>query len=242
MKATKKKSKPKDSAYHHGDLKKTLIQCAVRMLEKVHPEDLSLRELARLAGVSQAAPYRHFKNKEELVAAISQQGFELKFGYLLDAIRKYRSDPKEMYFQCALAYFRMGREHPQHFRLMISSSVKPCPDYPDLLAAASATFVVVRDMVEICQSAGVLGEGDPYQRAMNCWAVVNGFTALYADDRLSWLGIDDANAEHFLRGLMTQYLMGASQDLAKSPRKSALFTGELPSLYLSMMNQQKYES
>lgn len=227
--------------YHHGDLRRSLVSTAVELLKTLHPQELSLRELARKAGVSQAAPYRHFKNKEELLAAISQEGFEIKFSYMKDAIRTYRTNPREMYIQCGLSYFRMGKLHPQHFRLMVSSNVKPCPEYPELLKIAAATYVLVRDMVMICQEAGVIGPGDPYLRAMHCWTTVNGFTALYADKRLDWLGIEDDNAESFLRTLLEQSLAGAKYPLVLGSPPCQLFQTEFSAAHLAMMEAEKLE-
>ncbi|MFZ4404026.1 MAG: TetR/AcrR family transcriptional regulator [Pseudobdellovibrionaceae bacterium] len=230
-----KKNPTKTDTYHHGDLKKTLIEAAVRMLQKKTPAEISLRELAREAGVSQAAPYRHFKDKDTLLAAISQEGFELKFQYMKQAMDTYKDQPLEMFFQCGLSYFRMGLLHPQHFKLMFSANVKPGPEYPDLAQSAAKSFMLLRDMVKICQQAGVLGPGDPYHKAMHCWCVVNGFAALYADGRLAWLGVDPTNAEQALRTLNSQYLLGAHRDMKASEFDFALFQNEYSMLYKKMM-------
>lgn len=211
-KKTTKKSDNSDT-YHHGDLKSTLIESALRLIKAKGPENLSLRELAREAGVSQAAPYRHFIDKKELLAAIIEQGFEKKFQYMYDAIESAKNDPKEMYYACGLAYFRMGLKHPQHFKLMTSSEVIPGPDYPGLLEKASSTFILLREMVKYCQRKGIVGSGDPYHKAMNCWCVVNGFTALYAEGRLGFLGVTPENAEQCLRALLHQYQIGQTQPL-----------------------------
>jgi AcrR family transcriptional regulator len=207
------KHKKWTDGYHHGDLKSSLIDSALRLLKTKGPESLSLRELAREAGVSQAAPYRHFKDKKELIAAIIEQGFEKKFQYMYAAIEALKEDPQEMYYACGLAYFRMGLKHPQHFKLMTSSEVIPGPEYPGLLEKASSTFILLREMIKYCQKKGIVGAGNPYHKAMNCWCVVNGFTALYAEGRLGFLGVTPENAEHGLRALLSQYLIGHAQPL-----------------------------
>lgn len=213
----KKKKVPKTGAssdgYHHGDLKSTLIDSALRLLKTKSAESLSLRELAREAGVSQAAPYRHFKDKNELLAAIIEQGFEKKFKYMYEAISAVKNDPKELYYACGLAYFRMGLKHPQHFKLMNSSEINPGPEYPGLLEIASKTFILLREVVKYCQKKGIVGSGDPHHKAMNCWCVVNGYTSLYAENRLEFLGVTPDNAEMGLRALLSQYLVGQSQPL-----------------------------
>ncbi len=219
----KKKTITKSVTYHHGDLRSTLLETSIKMLASRSPSELSLRELAREAGVSGAAPYRHFKDKNELLAAISQQGFEMKFSYMIKAMKEAKGDPEKMFFGCGLAYFKMGKDHPQHFKLMMSSEVVPCETYPELMKIASTTFVLVREMIVRCQKKGLIGKGDAYLKAMNCWSVVNGFTSLYADGGLEWLGVTKANAEKALQTLMSQFLIGSSKPLDQSNYGFQLF-------------------
>jgi AcrR family transcriptional regulator len=208
--------KAKSSAYHHGDLRATLIALAVKTLKTRSPDTLSLRELAGKAGVSLAAPYRHFKDKQALLAAISQEGFDLKRRYMEAAIVEAKGDALKMYYGCGQAYFKMGRLHPQHFKLMVGSWVTPSEAHPDLMASAAATFAVLLKMITTCQKAGIIGSGDPTHKALNCWAVVNGFTALYAEGRLEWIGVTNDNAQNALASLMSQYLVGAAEPLSQS--------------------------
>src|SRR5919106_3067320 len=96
------------STYHHGDLRTALLQTAAKILEKQGLVALSLRELARLAGVSHNAPYRHFPDRDSLLAALAAEGFEL----LGDALQsRPRREMGEAYVEFALA-------HPERFRLM----------------------------------------------------------------------------------------------------------------------------
>ena len=210
-------------AYHHGNLRESLIAAAVKFLEKNPLEKLSLRTLALKAGVSQAAPYRHFKDRNEILAAISQQGFELKFKYMLEAFLANQGNPKELFNACAYAFFKMGLLHPQHFKLMLTSSVCPSPEYPELERAAGLSFALLKKMVEICQSAGVIGPGDPFHKSMHCWAVVTGFTTLYVEGRLTWLGINRANASAALRVFVEQFLHG-QQSALEPPSDFKLFS------------------
>ncbi len=218
-------AKSNQDSYHHGSLKKTLIQTAIRFLEKHPLEALSLRTLALKAGVSQAAPYRHFKDRDELLAAISQQGFEIKFQYMWEAFLTYQDQPKELLQACAQSYFKMGLKHPQHFKLMLTSPICPSPEHPKLEQAAGMAYALLKRVIEICQSAGIVGPGDPYHKSMHCWALVNGFTTLYAEGRLKWLGIDETNAENALRGFVDQYLIG-NQSPLPNPGDIRLFQTE----------------
>ncbi|MBX9768247.1 MAG: TetR/AcrR family transcriptional regulator, partial [Bdellovibrionales bacterium] len=108
----------KTDGYHHGNLRTVLLRTSIRMLKTQPATELSLRKLAREAGVSQAAPYRHFKKKEDLIAALMTEGFEIKARYMKEAVEASNGDLENQLFACALSYFKMGKNHPQHFKLM----------------------------------------------------------------------------------------------------------------------------
>lgn len=107
--------------YHHGDLRRALVEAAERILENEGPSALSLRAVAREAGVSAAAPYHHFKDKNELLAAIAQEGFEL----LAQAMREgaaHEEDPRRRLNALGVAYVRFARDNPALYNLMYSTS------------------------------------------------------------------------------------------------------------------------
>jgi len=242
-KKEQKKQSPKAGGgdqYHHGDLRAALISTAVKILEKIPPSDLSLRELARQAGVSVAAPYRHFKDKRELLAAIIEEGFEIKSQYMADAIRAAKRRPLDMYYGCGLAYFKMGRLHPQHFKLMVTSEIIPSPEFPGLLKAAAKSFMLLKEMLRFCQSKGLVGAGDPYHKAMHCWCMVNGFTSLYAEGRLMWIGVNPKNAEAALKTLMSQHLIGNKEPMSKSAFGFQPFTTPESDLQKKQILDQPY--
>src|SRR5579859_4246626 len=104
--------------YHYGNLRSALLAEALRALAEGGPASLSLRELARRLGVSHAAPYRHFADKDVLLAAIAQQGFELLAAEVEAAAAQH---PDESLFQLAdmgWAYVRFALRQPQHFQVM----------------------------------------------------------------------------------------------------------------------------
>ncbi len=209
----KPRTRKKTESYHHGDLRSALITAALRVLKTRTPSELSLRELAKQAGVSQAAPYRHFKDKEALIAAILEQAFTIKREYMERAMNDAQGDAHKIFIGCGLAYFRFGLDYPQHFNLMFSDHCRPDGNYPDLLRAAVSNYETVVKMVKISQDAGIIGAGDPFHHALHCWALVNGFTVLYTHGKLLWLGIDQDNAEKALIGLIEQYRKGSSAPL-----------------------------
>jgi AcrR family transcriptional regulator len=174
--------------------------------------------------VSIAAPYRHFKDKRALLAAIMEIGFNLKLQYMTEAISKQKGDAEKIYYAIGLAYFRMGLEHPQHFRLMVNAEVFPSEEFPQLLEASAKSFIALKYSIQYCQSKGIIGAGDPYHKAMNCWCVVYGFTSLFVEGRLQWLGVNKENAESALKTLISQHLQGNKTSLAKSDFGFCTFT------------------
>ncbi len=143
------------SSYHHGDLKAALLQTAGEMLEQQGLTSLSLRELARRAGVSHNAPYRHFPDRESLLTALAAEGFEL----LGDALQ---SRPRR---EMGEAYVEFALQHPQRFRLMFGG-VLPGRD---------------RRAYECLQRAFAdLGEHAQYAAAA-AWALVHGLSHLLLD-------------------------------------------------------------
>ncbi len=228
----------KSKSYHHGDLKKALITTAVKMLQKVAASELSLRELARQAGVSQAAPYRHFKNKEALLAAISQEGFELKLKYMQEAVAAVGDNHDEAMYACAEAYLKMATLHPEHFKIMSSSSVLPTEEHPELLASAQDTIMFVMSVVERGQKAGIIGAGDPAHRSMHCWAVVHGFSSLLAERRLEWMGVTPDNAKQAIRTLVSQFTQGSKTDLEPGLFGFSLFQTEYSQHYLKLLKDR----
>lgn len=110
----------------------------------------------------------------------------------------------------------MGLKHPQHYKLMFNSEIVPCHKYADLQSASAITFQTLRKMVEICQTHGIIGKGDSYVIGLHCWSVVNGFTSLYAEERLTWIGVTAQNAEKSLKSLLSQFLTGINKPLENS--------------------------
>jgi AcrR family transcriptional regulator len=221
------KHSKKGYTYHHGELKQGLLRAALWHLEAAGPESLSLRELAQELGVSQAAPYRHFKDRDALIATLSQEGFEIKYQKMRDAMLATMDRPVEMFHACARAYLDMALEHPQHFRLMMSGTVCPNEDRPELMLAACRSFVLLKIMIQRCQRAGVIAEGDSNHRALQCWALVHGFASLYSAGRLEWTGIHRENAAAAFDLMIEQVRTGIGQSpLPSKPRFVPFVEGE----------------
>lgn len=172
-------------AYHHGNLRQSLIEMAEQLLHEKGPGALNLRAVARQAGVSHTALYRHFSSKDELLLAIAQKGFEkLAAAAADDVARKNNRDAAAKLADIAAAYVKFACEHPNQYRLMftqvnVDGERKPAHQlaHQDLSAAIGAIQQGQRDGV-IDPSA------DPYELAMYVWVAVHGLTVLLIDDQL----------------------------------------------------------
>jgi AcrR family transcriptional regulator len=137
----------KRRAYHHGDLRHALLKAAAVEIEQRGYEGLSLRELAASLGVSRSAPYRHFADREQLLAALATQGFvELKQRYEQSPAS---ATPAARLRACGQAYLRLAAERPQLFRLMFASDLlnSGSPPDPALAQAATACYVAFEALV-----------------------------------------------------------------------------------------------
>jgi len=163
--------------YHHGDLKRALIKAALELLAEGGVQALTLRAAARAAGVSPAAPYRHYEDKAALLAAVATEGFTT----LTDRLRQARAsvdDPLEQLRRTAVAYVEFAAECTPHFRVMFGHELTERARFGDLVEAADAAHAELTGAIETCQAAGIIRPGDPQYLAMSAHAMVHGVASL----------------------------------------------------------------
>jgi AcrR family transcriptional regulator len=159
--------------------------------------NFTLREVARRAGVSHAAPYNHFVNKSALLAEVAAVGFEGLRREMLAVARGLRSS-RQALPGIATAYVRFGVEHPAHYRLMFGPELATEPSQV-LQQASDAAFAVLTSTLERGQAAGELRRGSVRDQAIAAWSLVHGLTTLLIDQRLSSLGVSTSEAERQAR-------------------------------------------
>jgi AcrR family transcriptional regulator len=173
--------------YHHGDLRRTIVAAAVELVRETQSVEFSIRELARRAGVSHNAPYKHFADKRELLAAVSAQGFEM-LAARMAAAGNVRSSPRKRITSMARDYVRQGIENPALYRLMFGGYLTgPDDERPAVeRAAAFTTRALLADAI----SNGALGE--PIANTVRnerkidgailvYWSLLHGLTLLLID-------------------------------------------------------------
>lgn len=167
------------TTYHHGDLKAQLLTHAREHLELQGADALSLREMARTIGVTHAAAYRHFADKNALLHALAVAGFDALKAACIQATDAAANAPLERLKACGAAYVRFGRKNPNMLRHMFGVAGQPGPAAPVALASAEV-FALLMQLVADGQKAGVIRDGDTRAVAQACWALVHGLASLLA--------------------------------------------------------------
>lgn len=173
-----------DRPYHHGDLKNALIQAGLEVLAARGMTALNLREVARRAGVSHAAPYRHFANKEALLAAIAEDGFHQLNEAMSVAVKTAGQSAEEHFFAIGRAYVYFALAHPDSFRLMFSHIVGDRSGYPSLYRSAKVSFQALFGVLVIGQASGAFVEGDLMPLAESVWSMVHGLATLLVENQI----------------------------------------------------------
>ena len=195
--------------YHHGDVPRALMDAALVSIRENGVERLSLRALARDVGISQTAPYRHFKDKTHLLVKLASEGF-----YTLAAQkRSTRTTPysQENLIDVGIAYVQFAKNHPEQYKLMFGSSIEHRRDYPELMDASHTAFQCIFEHVEEGINAGFLVDRDPEILAKSCWTTVHGIASLLIDGFFENI---DYDFDDFLRQQVTFNIRGIS----KSPQ------------------------
>lgn len=185
--------------YHHGDLRVALLAQAEATLERTGVTGLSLRELARDVGVSHGAPRRHFADKEALLAALAEEGFE-RLGSALAAAAASGGAFADRLLATAHAYVGFATSHPALLELMFTAKHGPAAT-PRLVEASQATFESLLELMVDGQRAGEVAAGDPEQVGAAVFAAVHGIAALASAGMLDAAAVT-ATVDDAVRRLM----------------------------------------
>ncbi len=166
---------PQSSTYHHGNLRAACLRAARELLEEDGSAGLSLRAVARRAGVSPTAPYRHYADRDALVSAVAAQGYR-ELAEALATAHPSPSRPDDL-AAVAVAYVRFALDHPALFRVMFAEPCDPADE-----ERAAATAVISEYLRGIVHRA--FPGGDPDALSTTVWALVHGLAFLHLDGKL----------------------------------------------------------
>ena len=206
-KMAKTSKRPAGSDYHHGDLRAALVAAAAELLESEGASTLSLRSVARAAGVSHAAPYRHFRDKHELLEAVAASGFRVLESSLDEVQQRFPDDPRRQMVEACQIYVRETLAHPHRAHLMFGGFLDAARRSEELRLAAEESFAKLVETVR-------RGEGSLYRPiptrdlVLTLWSATHGLAMLSAAGRLETLDPEgdpmarmEAVVDHILAGL-----------------------------------------
>jgi AcrR family transcriptional regulator len=199
--------------YHRVNLKQNLLDSAVVLIAEVGPQAFTLREVARRAGVSHNAPYRHFRDKDDLLAAVAAEGFDRLTGEMKTAMAKGRTAAERLNL-AGRGYVRFALQSPQHLLVMFEG---PKPSEPRAQHAASArrAFQILLDAIATAQAEGALPKGDPHRFAVVAWSGVHGLAKLAIGGQLPFNPKETLEFANYL----TQVLANGMANIASGGRR-----------------------
>ena len=166
--------------YHHGNLREALIKAALDLITAKGPAGFTFAEAARAAGVSPAAPYRHFRDRDELMADLARQGFERFEAFLQTAWNEGRPDAFTAFGNIGKAYLAFARTEPAYYSAMFEAGI-PLDSYPVLREAGDRAFAILRQASEaLCQSLPKANRPPALMMALHIWSLSHGIASLFA--------------------------------------------------------------
>jgi len=169
--------------YHHGNLKEVLVEAARQLIAQRGTEGFSLTEAARLAGVSAAAPYRHFRDREALLAEVARSGYEHFSEQLAEAWNEGRPTPLTAFANMGRAYLEFAREEPASYAAMFEAGLS-VDEWPELKSAADTAFNILSGAC-----AGIARSLPPEKRppgdlmSLHVWAISHGIATLFSEGK-----------------------------------------------------------
>jgi AcrR family transcriptional regulator len=171
------------TSYHHGDLPRAMVDEAVRLIQAEGIDALTLRSVGARLGVSRSALYRHFADKEALLAAVALEGFRLLRAALRQAWQASTPGPRRM-DGMGLAYVDFAVTHPSHYRVMFGADLSRLGETVAASDESTDAFQALVDAIVAQQREGFVRPDEPMRLALYIWAVVHGVAMLGLDRRL----------------------------------------------------------
>jgi AcrR family transcriptional regulator len=208
--AIDKKTDSDTPHYHHGDLRNALLQAAEQLLVEQGVAGLSLRAVAKQAGVSHAAPYRHFRDKAALLRALAQSGFERLAAVMQTATDTVAYNPELKLVEAGVAYVRLAVDQPEISQLMFGGSVEPQNDEA-YQQAARAAFEALVEIIREGVSTGVFRDRDLQELALVAWTAMHGMAMLMTAHLLDAGSMGQADLDEQVRSVARNVIYGISK-------------------------------
>jgi AcrR family transcriptional regulator len=175
-----KGSGPGPRGYHHGDLKEALVRAALELIAEKGPAGFTFADAARWAGVSPAAPYRHFRDRDELLADVARRGFEQFTLALTKAWDDGKPDLMSAFDRLGKSYLDFAKREPSYYSAMFEAGV-PIDADPQLRVVSEAAFAVLRGAAEkLVANMPAKGRPPALMVALHIWSMTHGIASLFA--------------------------------------------------------------
>jgi AcrR family transcriptional regulator len=165
-------------AYHHGDLKKALLDASLSLIESEGYQSLTLRKVSKLAGVSQSAPYRHFTDLESLLAYIATDGFIQLATHLKKAQKQFARNALLQFREAGICYVQFALKKPDLFQIMYGNQIQDHSKYEILHKHENETFQVLVQIITECSRQKLIATTNLEKTAMAAWTMVHGIAVL----------------------------------------------------------------
>ena len=198
-------SSQKKKSYHHGNLRESLIEAAIEIIAERGRSEFTLRELAKRLGVTHAATYHHFKDKDDLLSTVAERGYREMGEYLEEASASEDQNPIMKMRRMGAAYIRYAHENQAYFRVMFGQKFADINAYPEMENAGQTTKNMMETLVREGQKAGIYNtEANVEELIAISWATVHGLALLTINGHF----------EHLREGLeLDDYVMRISRHL-----------------------------
>ena len=196
-----------EGAYHHGNLREALIQAARELIKEKGPGGFTFADAARSAGVSPAAPYRHFRDREALLADVAREGFQRFEAMLATGWNGGKPDAMTAFNNVGKAYLAFARAEPAYYAAMFESGLPPDLS-PDLRASSDRAFAVLRVAADGVVTLLPAGQRPPaLMMSLHIWSMAHGIASLFGRGDSGRRALP-MTAEELLESEMLIYLQG----------------------------------
>lgn len=202
-----KKPHFKDS-YHHGDLKKALIDATLFLLKEEGYYNLSLRKVAKKAGVSQSAPYRHYQDLEALLVDVAIEGFRMLTENLKKVKRTFAKIPLLQFRESGITYVDFALKNSDLFQIMYGNQIQNHSQFADLIESEESSFQILIDIITNCQESEVLPKNDIKNTAMAAWTMVHGIAVLLLGKQVMFGKTNSTSARKITKEMLEKLYVG----------------------------------
>jgi len=194
-----------NKTYHHGDLRNELIEIGAKLLIEQGLENFSLRKVAKEIGVSHAAPYRHFKNKEDLILEIAKKGIKEFYDALAKPFQEFIDQPKLQLIELGKAYINFAVNNPYLMKILFFSDLKKNIDITKITNINKDGYSMLEKSVKNCITTGETKINDVQKLSLLSWSFVHGLSALMMENVVYFGSASDEMIDQLVRLYINGY-------------------------------------